>query len=195
MIKQPNIYSASLSIIIIFLFLATFGLLAYLPSALNDDVNKNIFTISQSLAFSIKPAFVCVFTLAMLLLAYLIVYRGHKYLWIRLFLLLVIYSFIITILWITTYYSKEDHYILAGFIFSLSVVFIIINNYLIYNGIKFHSNYTKFFLIGTSILSIVSILGLIISISLFNNISEIFPSFENLMLLVEGLSVFALGFM
>jgi hypothetical protein len=195
MIRQPNVYSIGLSLAIIFLFLATFGLLAYLPSALKGDVNKDIFTISQSLAFSIKPAFVCVFTVAMLLLAYLIFYRGHKYLWIRLFLLLVIYSFIITILWVTTYYSREDHYILAGLIFAITVIFILLNNYLIYNGIKVHSSYTKIFLIGTSILAIIGIIGLIISMTILNNITEIFPSFENLMLLTQGLSVFALGFM
>jgi hypothetical protein len=87
------------------------------------------------------------------------------------------------------------NYILEGLIFSITVIFILLNNYLIYNGIKVHSSYTKIFLIGTSILAIIGMIGLIISRTIFKNISEIFPSFENLMLLNQGFSVFALGFM
>lgn len=124
MITQPNRRSRVLSIIICFLFLATFGLLAYLNATLEHEINANNFTISQALAFSIKSAFVVVFTIASVLFAYLMYYRNHNYLWIRLFILLVIYAFIITILWVTTYYNKSDHYILASFIFAFSVVFI-----------------------------------------------------------------------
>lgn len=192
---QPTTKSRYLSLIVIFLFLVAFGLLAYLPAALEQDVNKNVFTISQSLAYSIKPAFIVVFSIASLLFGYLMYYRGHDYLFTRLFLLLVISAFVITILWVTTFYNKDDHYILAGIIFSLTVLFIIINNYVIYKGMKLHGKYKTLFLVGTPILAILGLFGLIIGMTVLKNEIPVFPAFENYMIIIESLSVIALGFM
>ena len=189
---QPTNKSKYLSLIIIFLFYATFGLLSYLPSALDNEVNSNTFTISQSLAFSIKPAVVIVLLLSFILYGYLMFYRGHNYLWIRIFLLFAIYSFIITLLWVTTFYSNTDHIIIATFIFILSTLLIIINNYVIYNGIKVHNKYKTIFIIGTPILGILGLVGLLISNSL--KVNPVFASLENYMLFIKGLSILALGF-
>jgi hypothetical protein len=191
---QPNKLSRYLSLIILFLYLGTFGLLAYLPGALKGEITDTDFTVSQSLAFSIKPAFVVVFTIATVLFGYLIYYRGHDFLWTRLFLFLVIYAFIITILWVTTFYNEKDHYILAGFIFFFTVLFIMLNNLVIYKGLKNHTAFTNIFLLGTPILAILGLLGLLVSKLAFSNIEQLFPSFENYMIAIKSLSVFALGF-
>jgi len=176
------------------MFLATFGLLAYLNATLEHEINANNFTISQSLAFSIKPAFAVVFTIACVLFAYLMYYRNHSYLWIRVFMLFVIYAFIITILWVTTYYNKSDHYILASFIFAFAVVFIGLNNFLLYKGLKSHSRLKDIFLISVPILAVLGLIGILISLTVLNDIPQIFPSFENYILLLKGISVLALGF-
>ena len=83
MARQPNKVSKILSILTVLVFIITFGLSAYLPSALKGDVNANIFTISQSLAFSIKPLFVVLLSIAVILLSFLIYYRGQHYQLIR----------------------------------------------------------------------------------------------------------------
>jgi hypothetical protein len=193
-VMQPSKLSRYLSIAILFLYLATFGLLAYLPSALKGEITDTEFTVSQSLAFSIKPAFVVVFTIATLLFAYLIYYRGHNFMWTRLFFLLVIYAFIITILWVTTFYSMTDHYILAAFIFLFTVLFIMLNNFVIYNGLKNHTLFNTLFLLGTPILAILGLLGLLVSKVALSDIEQLFPSLENYMIVIKSLSVFALGF-
>lgn len=192
MIIQPTNKSKYLSLIIIFLFYATFGLLSYLPSALNNEVNSNTFTISQSLAFSIKPAVVIVLLLSFILYGYLIFYRGHNYLWIRIFLLFAIYSLIVTLLWVTTFYNQTDHYIIAAFIFILSTLLIMLNNFVLYNGIKVHNKYKTIFIVSIPILGILGLIGLVISNSL--KVNPMFASFENYMLFIEGLSILALGF-
>lgn len=194
MIIQPNNKTRLLSVIISFLFLATFGLLAYLNAALEHQIDSNLFTISQALAFSIKPAFVAVFTIACILFAYLLYYRGHNYLWIRLFMLLVIYAFIVTIVWVTTYYNKFDHYILASFIFTFAVLFIGLNSFLIYNGLKIHSRLKDIILFAIPILAALGLIGILISLTVFGNVPQVFPSFENYVLLMKGISVIALGF-
>ena len=68
-----------------------------------------------------------------------------------------------------------------------------INNYVIYNGMKIHNKYKTLFLIGTPILAILGLIGLVISMTVLENVKPIFPSFENYMLIIESLSVLALG--
>lgn len=194
MIVQPNTNTKLLSVIIFFLLLAAFGLLAYLNASLEHEIDANKFTVSQALAFSIKPAFIVVFTVTCLLFAYLLYYRGHNYLWIRLFMLLVIYVFIVTIIWVTTYYNKTDHYILASFIFAFAVLFIALNCFLIYNGLKLHSKLKDIVLIAIPILAVLGLVGILISLVVLGNIPQVFPAFENYVLLMKGISALALGF-
>ena len=193
-IKQPDFLSKVLSLVVVFIFLCSFGLGSYLPSALSGDVNKKEFTVSQSLAYSIKPLFVILLTIAILTLAYLIYYRGHNYLYIRLFLLLVMYAFIVTIVWVTTMYSEKDHYILAAFIFAASCIFITLNSLAIYSGLKIKTRKSKIILIIIPILAFIGMIGLIISNLVKDKVSELFPSFENYMLVIKGLSILTLGF-
>jgi hypothetical protein len=193
---QPNLTSKLLSLVVVFLLLSAIGLVAYLPSALKGDVDASVFTVSQSLAFSIKPLFVVLLTIAMSLLIYLIYYRGHAYIVFRICLIVIMYSFIISILWVTTYYNNLDHYILAGIIFSAATCYIMLNSYVISKGLGSKNNLQLLMLKGISILAILGVCGLIAgNLPMLNyKIPELFPSSENYMLFVQGLSIIALGF-
>jgi len=193
-VKQPNFFSKASSLVVIFFFLCSFGLSSYLPSALSGDVNKKEFTVSQSLAYSIKPLFVILLSIAIFTLAYLIYYRGHNYLYMRLFLLLIMYAFIVTIVWVTTMYSEKDHYILAAFIFAASCIFITLNSLSIYNGLKIKTQKLKIILTIIPILAFIGMIALLISHLIKDKVPELFPSFENYMLAIKGLSVLSLGF-
>ena len=194
---QPDIISKSLSIACITLFAIFLGITAYLVSALKGEINSENFTISQALAFGNKPAMVTLVVLTVGILSYLTYYRGHNYLYLRLFLNLLICSFIIKIIWVTTYYSQSDHYILASFIFGSMVLTIFLNSYLIYNGLKVKTKSNKMILLALPSLAFIGLIGLSIGkISVIEDkVIQLFPSFENYIGLVLAMCVFTLGFM
>jgi hypothetical protein len=173
-----------------------FGLASYLTSFLKGKISKDLFTISQSLAFGNKPVMVSILTISFMLILYLNYYRGHKYLLVRMFLLLLMYSLIITIIWVTTYYNIKDHYILAFVIFTLALIYVYLNSIVIYKGLKNKTRINIFILFLIPILITLGFLGLIISnISpIRKEVVELFPSFENFTLSIMGLSILALGF-
>jgi len=191
-IKNPKFIS-SLSCLLAF---CAIGLLSYLPAALKYEVTHNIFTISQGLAYSIKSGFIIVFTVSILLFGYLMYYKSKKYIFIRLFLLLIIYSFIVTILWVTTYYNTTEHYIFAALIFTAVLLLININNYIIYksnNNILLHKGLISISVI--TVLIFVAIFSIVIVMNKENiDFPIIFPSLENSMLLMQGISIILVGF-
>jgi hypothetical protein len=195
--RQPDTISKSLSIACITLFAIFLGITAYLVSALKGEINSENFTISQALAFGNKPAMVTLVVLTVGILSYLTYYRGHNFLYLRLLLNLIICSFIITIIWVTTYYSQSDHYILASFIFVSMVLTIFLNSYLIYNGLKVKTKSNKMILLALPSLALMGLIGLTIGkISVIEDkVVQLFPSFENYIGVVLAMSVFTLGFM
>lgn len=194
----PDYLSRLLSIVIISLFMITLGIAAYLTSYLKGQISADIFTISQSLAYGNKPIIVILLVITFLLLASLVFYRSNKInylLYIRLFLLLVISSFVITITWVTTYYDPLAHYILAFIAFVVLILFIVLNSYSIYN-IKL-SLLEKIILILIPILSVLSLSMLFISYivpKLRHDVKELFPSLENTNVFIFILSILSLGF-
>lgn len=195
--KQPDIISKRLAVSCVTLFVLFIGITAYLVSALKDEIQSNNFTISQAIAFGNKPSMITLVVLAMSIFSYLTYYRGHKYLYFRLLLSLIMCSLVITIIWVTTYYSKEDHYILAGFIFSSVIITIILNSYLIYNGQLVKTKNSKIILLALPILSILGFIGLTLGKVSFieDKVVQLFPSFENYVASIFGISVITLGFM
>lgn len=195
--KQPDIISKRLAVSCVTLFVLFIGITAYLVSALKDEIQSNNFTISQAIAFGNKPSMITLVVLAMSIFSYLTYYRGHKYLYFRLLLSLIICSLVITIIWVTTYYSKEDHYILAGFIFSSVIITIILNSYLIYNGQLVKTKNSKIILLALPILAILGFIGLTLGKVSFieDKVVQLFPSFENYVASIFGISVITLGFM
>lgn len=197
MIKQPDTLSKSLSISCITVLVIFLGITAYLVSSLRGEIHSNNFTVSQAIAFGNKPSMVILLVLAFSILAYLTYYRGHPYLFLRLFMYLVLCSFIITIIWVTTFYSKLDHYILAGIIFTFFVITIILNSFLLYNGLTTKTKTKKIILIIIPLLAIIGLIGLGLTIinEIGDNVVQLFPSFENYIGVVLAMSVFTLGFM
>jgi hypothetical protein len=195
--RQPNFISKSLAIACITLFVLFLGITAYLVSSLKGEIKDDNFTISQAIAYGNKPSMIILVVCAMGILSYLTYYRGHKYLYFRLLLNLIICSFIITIVWVTTYYSESDHYILAAFIFGSVVISIILNSYLIYNGLPKKTKNAKMILLAIPILAIIGLIGLILGrIKVIEEKAvQLFPSFENYIGAILGMSVFTLGFM
>ena len=195
--RQPNIISKSLAISCITLFVLFLGITAYLVSALKGKIKNDNFTISQALAFGNKPAMIILVVCAMSILSYLTYYRGHRYLYFRLLLNLIICSFVITIIWVTTYYNEDDHYILAAFIFTAILISIILNSYLIYNGLFVKTKNNKMILLAIPILAIIGFMGLILGkiTPIEEKVVQLFPSFENYIGAILGMSVFTLGFM
>ena len=195
--RQPDTTSKRLAVSCVTLFVLFLGITAYLVSALEGEIQGNNFTISQAIAFGNKPSMITLVVLAMGIFSYLTYYRGHNYLFFRLLLSLIICSFVITIVWVTTYYSKEDHYILAAFIFSSVVITIILNSYLIYNGQTVKTKNSKMILLALPILAILGFVGLTLGkVSVIEDeVVQLFPSFENYIATIFGMSVFTLGFM
>ena len=195
--RQPDTTSKRLAVSCVTLFVLFLGITAYLVSALEGEIQGNNFTISQAIAFGNKPSMITLVVLAMGIFSYLTYYRGHNYLYFRLLLSLIICSFVITIVWVTTYYSKEDHYILAAFIFSSVVITIILNSYLIYNGQTVKTKNSKMILLALPILAILGFVGLTLGkVSVIEDeVVQLFPSFENYIATIFGMSVFTLGFM
>jgi len=197
MIKQPNFISKSLSISCITVLLIFLGITAYLVSTLKGEIHSDNFTVSQAIAYGNKPSMIILLVLAFSILSYLIYYRGHNYLFLRLFMYLALCSFIITIVWVTTFYSKQDHYILASLIFILFVITIILNSYLLYNGLLVKTKIKKNILLIIPLLAILGLIGLGLTIinAIGDNVIQLFPSFENYLGIILSLSIYTMGFM
>ena len=198
MSRRADIISRSLAMMGILIVVLMFTLAAYLNSFLRGKINKNIFTVSQALAFGNKPAMITMLTVSIMLLMFLNYYRGLRYLPIRLFLLFIIYAFILSLLWVTTFYNKEDHYILASIIFISIIIYITLSSVALYSFNKGSLSCASIILLYLiPFLSILGFVGLIVgNIKVVKEkVPEIFPSFENYMLFMTGLSTLTLGFM
>ena len=195
--RQPDTTSKRLAISCITLFVLFLGITAYLVSALKGEINSDVFTISQAIAFGNKPAMITLVVLSMSIFSYLTYYRGHNYLYFRLLLCLIICAFVITIIWVTTFYIPMDHYILATFIFSSVVTTIVLNSYLIYNGQTVKTKNSKMILLALPVLALLGFVGLTLGKVgvIEEKVTELFPAFENYVVTIFGMSVLTLGFM
>lgn len=127
----------------------------------------------------------------------LIYYRGHsKFLYIRLFLVIAMCVLLITIIWVYTMYNKNEHYILAFFIFIMLIIYIFLTSIVIYQGLTIKTKTIKIILYLLPILAILGFLGLTFSINnvINENAKELFPSAENYMIFIQILSILSLGF-
>jgi hypothetical protein len=191
----PDRLSIMLSIIFFALYSLCFSLTTYLPAALNKEITSKNFTISQSLAFAVKEAFVVLMTIMLFIGIFLIWYCGYDFVWIRIFMFFCIYALIITILWVTTYYNKTDHNILAGVIFTILFLFICLTSYIIISARGYNnlSTIAKVLCVALPILGGCTFVSLFISLLIFNNIKEIFPSFEIFLTVIFTLSFITIG--
>jgi hypothetical protein len=196
MTRHANDISRILSVSSVSIIMLMFLLAAYMNSFEKGKIDKNIFTVSQALAFGNKPAMVLMLTAGLALLLLLNYYRGLPYLYIRLFLIVVMYAFITTIFWVTTFYNKKDHYILASIIFISAVIYITFTSMALYKFNKNLSPINTMLIYAIPLLSIIGIVGLVVgNIKVVNDkVPQVFPSFENYLLFLMGLSSILLGF-
>ena len=171
---------------------------------MKGKISKDDFTISQALAFGEKPPLIIFFVIGIVLIGYLVYYRNIKggiknkiQMAMSYILLLLITVFFITIMWITIYKNEKHHYIFSAIIFGSAILFILLNSYSLWTGINEKKLYKKIIILLIPILTILSLIGLGIGLHFFVNkkVLEIFPSFENIILVLTGSSILSLGFL
>ena len=198
MLNPANNTTRYAAIFAILSMLILFGLGTYLTSYLKGEISQSLFTVSQSLAFGNQPVVILLLTTSIILLGYINIIRGpSKLLWLRQFLLLLVYGMVITLLWVTTYYSELDHYILATIIFLSIVIYINITSILYYKNIKNINKLNKVILILLSSLSSLVLIGLVVANieDVKTKVIELFPSLENSMIFLFLVCILIQGFM
>ena len=193
-LNKPSFTTKILSILGVLFFCIGLGFGSYLVSYNKKQIDKNRFTVSQSLAFGNKPVMITFYTLAYLCIIPLVILRGGnpslKYL--RIFLLVLSYSLLITIIWITTYRNEKQHYIFAAIIFLSNLLFQIITIISFYNYVN-----KKKTLVGAGFIQLLVVLLLFTFLLKSMNsklYSRLFASFENVTVLSMGSVLLALGF-
>jgi hypothetical protein len=198
--KPVNINSQVLAILTLIFFLAALLLGAYLISAKKGEIDPDKFTISQALAFGEKGIMIPLFALAMITTLLLNKVRGGEkfLLYFRYLLILISYSFVITIIFVTTYENKSLHYKLAGVIFLCQLLYVLtvsnlFNKYLDPDcGLLTAIDYNVILIISAFALLVVFGIFEEDDSSDFQNV--IFASSENITVFLNLLPVLFLGF-
>ena len=193
-LNKPTITTKILASLGVLFFLIALGLGSYLVSYKKNEIDENRFTISQSLAYGNKPVMVTFYTLAYILLIPLVLFRGGQksLMYTRLFLLILSYSLLITIIWVTAYRNEKQHYIFAAIIFISNLLFQLITLISFYNYVN-----RKKTLIGAGIIQLLIVILLFVFLgnSLYSNLyRQLFASFENVTVASMGSIILALGF-
>lgn len=198
--KPPDNISRGVSVFSALSFLGALLGGAYAFSIHEKKVDESIFTISQALAFGNKYIMVIFFTIAFAGIIFLNFYRSPKKLLIfRVILLLFVYGFIITIIWITTFKNKNLHYIFAGIIFTSNLLYIAILTYVYQVYLKNKAVY-KTYLLDLNLMLAFASLTILLVFGVFNsddknNLDEaIFASNENFTVLLTAITLIFLGF-
>ena len=100
-------------------------------------------------------------------------------------------------MWITVYKSETNHYIFAAIIFGSAILFVLLNSYSLWTGIKEKKLYKKIIILLIPILTILSLIALGIGLyfKMKDKVVELFPTFENVILVLTGSSIVSLGFL
>ena len=193
-LNKPSLVTKILSVLGVIFFCIGLGFGSYLVSYKKKAIDKNRFTISQSLAFGNKPVMITFYTLAYLCIIPLVILRGGNMSLklLRILLLVLSYSLLITIIWITTFRNEKQHYIFAAIIFLSNLLFQIITIISFYNYVN-----KKKTLVGAGFIQLLVVLLLFTFLLKSMNsklYSRLFASFENVTVLSMGSVLLALGF-
>ena len=194
-IKPVDNSTRIISIISIFTFLIGLTVFSYGFSIIDGELGtteSKTFTISRSLGKGNKPGIIIFISLAILYLVWLILLRGpKKFLKLRLVLLGISYSLLISLLWLTPWYNETLHYALASVIFASLLFYIMLTYYLLYKNYQKNKN-LFYFLIG---LNICVTIALGVFAILHGKVdTDFFASFELVFAFLFGVSILVLGF-
>lgn len=198
--KPPDTISRSVGAISAISFLGALFGGAYGYSIHKNKVDENVFTISQALAFGNQYIMVVFFTLAFMGIIFLNFYRSpRKFLIARVILLLFVYGFLITIIWITTFKNEKLHYIFAGIIFLSNLIYISILTYVYQKYLKNKASYKTYLLdlnlmFAFAAMVILLVFGIFESDERTNLDDAIFAATENFNVLVTATTLIFLGF-
>lgn len=193
---------AQLAGIFSILFLASaFGFAAYEVSYKKGQISKEEFTVSQSLAYGDQPILLTLLTLGIAAYIYLLHVRGPKKLLLgRIFLQLVIFAFIASLLWIKPWGKYlERHRIFAAIIFFTTLVYHILT-YIVFKDV---SQLVRILLLIAVILNVLVFIGLIVTnlpqLNKNKNTKEVshitFASLENCTTLITGSVILIIAFL
>ncbi len=196
--KSPDFISKIISSIAVSMLFLNILLSGYITSFLDGQISEANFSISQSLAFGNKISLIILFVIALLLTGYLIFHRKQStdITIINTILLVIICAFFITIIFITTYRNANQHYIFSSIIFSCLVAFVTLNAVSLWKGIPDKKIYQKVLILILPIVLYLSLFGLSIGLYFFitDKQQHVFPSFENIVFVLSGLSILEMGF-
>lgn len=200
LMNMPSLSSRLTSIFTSFYFVVSFVLFAYIVAYYKDEIGikgAKSFTISHAIANCDIPGFSINITFAFLLFIYLIYLRGpHNLFYIKIILLFSVYTLIISIIKLTPDKYHDIHYVIAGIIFTLStiLVIIIIKNLYYY----FEKNNIKTYILKVLVVLILinfivlTILGTTFKTRTWEE--DLFAAFENTIAIIVIFIIFMLGF-
>lgn len=199
-ISPPNLHTKKLSIISVVFFLIALVGGAYGFSIASNHIDDNDFTVSQALAHGNKIIMIIFFVSSFLIMAYLNYLRSSNFLYkLRIFLLFVVCTLIITIMWVTVSKNNHLHYMLAGIIFTTNILYLLIISHIFNEYLKNEKRYKKYILDIILFLTFFAwIILLVFGIfssgddDLFDD--EIFAITENITVCLTALPILFLGF-
>ena len=182
---------ASVSLLAIGVFLFFYILGGYIYSYKNGDVSLNAYDANIALAYGNKPLIIGGSTVAFALLVYLMMLNKHQQrLYIRVFLLVLIYGLVQSLLWINP--TTEKSIVLGGITLAAMRMFIIMTCISMLTGA---SIYLKTGLISMIVFAAI---GVILQVSFTygakNYYEIIHPGLENYVILLFLLTILLLGF-
>lgn len=199
-ISPPNFDTKKLSVISIVCFLIALVGGAYGFSIASKHIHADDFTVSQALAHGNKLVMISFFMISFGLMTYLNYLRSSIFLYkLRVFLILVISSLIITIMWVTVAKNKKIHYILAGVIFTTNIVYLLTISYIFNDYLKKEKKYKRYLLDIIILLTFTAWIILLV-FGIFSKSDndllddEIFAVTENITILLTSLPILYLGF-
>ena len=189
--------SRLISFIAMVSMIISFGIFSYFYSGivegnLGTSEENRTFTISRALAYGNKPGFFILTTISFLYIIYLLILRGPKKLFFpRVLLLFISFSFLISLLWLTTMYNETLHYTLASIIFTFILFFNLLTFYLFYN--RYRSDRNLFILMG--LINIGAYISLIVFAILRGSLtSDVFAALEIVFALLFLVTIGFLGY-
>ena len=187
----PSASPGRISLLAIGLFLFFYILGGYIYSYNHGEISLNAYDANIALAYGNKPLIIIGSTIAFGLLVYLMMLNKHQSkLYIRIFLLVLIYALIQALLWINP--STETSIILGGITLAAMRMFVIMTCIAMLTGA---SKYLKYGLIGMITLAAI---GVCLQISFAYGAKTyyeiIHPGLENYVILLFLITIFILGF-